>query len=251
MSPVFRELLRREFAERSQGSLLGRLWWLLPPLLQFAALAWVFAHVLPARSVVDAPYPVFLAGGLWAWWIFGNALQRGIGAYVENAALIGKVAIPPGNYPDARVAASIVLDVAAGVLLCVTLAMTWRPGLLGGLPLAMPAIALLSIHAWLLARIFALCQVVARDTQPLVGQWLGLAFFLTPILYERRQLPAGVADALALNPLTPLVEHLRHALLGEGVDPIALAYPGATAALLGLLAAWVGRRARQVLGDHL
>ena len=41
LMPVFRELLRREFSERYQGSVLGVAWHFILPLVQLAVLSWV------------------------------------------------------------------------------------------------------------------------------------------------------------------------------------------------------------------
>src|SRR5690349_14866773 len=108
---VFRELLRRELDERHRGSLLGAAWLGLLPLLQLLVLAWVFGHLLPARSASGAlPYAAFLALGLWPWLLFANAAGRGVTALTDNASLIGKVAVPHALFVDARVAGAALVD---------------------------------------------------------------------------------------------------------------------------------------------
>ena len=139
---VFRELLRRELEERHRGSLLGAAWLLLLPLLQLAVLAFVFGQLLPARAAGGAlPYAAFLALGLWPWMVFANAASRGVGALAENAALIGKVAIPHGLLVDSRALASVLLDLAGFVAVLAVLWSVVVPPAVAGLPAILAGLA--------------------------------------------------------------------------------------------------------------
>ena len=249
---VFRELLRRELQERYRGSLLGAAWLVLLPLLQLAVLAWVFGHLMPARAHGgELPYAAFLALGLWPWNLFANAANRGVTALTDNAALIGKVAVPHALYVDVRVAASVMVDLAGFVLvLAVLLAfgVTLTPS---GLPAAAAALAVVAVYALATARLLAVLQVFLRDIATVIGQLLVLGFFLTPILYDRSLLPAAAAQWLALNPLVAPVETVRRALSGQAPDWLALALSLAVGLALLVLAHVFLRRARSHLEDFL
>ena len=88
--------LRRELRNRFAGSFSGGLWALFQPLIQLAVYAFVFVHVFKARVPgADAPgYVPFLVTALWPWTAFSEALLRSTTAIQDNAALIGKVALP-------------------------------------------------------------------------------------------------------------------------------------------------------------
>ncbi len=249
---VFRELLRRELEERYRGSLLGVAWLLILPLLQLAVLAWVFGQLLPARAHGgDLPYAAFLALGLWPWNLFANAANRGVTALTDNAALIGKVAVPHALYVDARVAASLVLDLAGFVAVIATL-LAFGVGLSPrGVPAALAGLAVVAVYAVAAARLLAVLQVFLRDIATLVGQLLVLGFFLTPVLYDRSLMPSGAARWLALNPLVAPVETVRAALSGGVVDWPALGLSLAVGVGLLLLANALFRRARSHLEDFL
>lgn len=251
--PVLRELLAREWRERYQGSVLGVAWLGLLPLAQLAVLAFVFGTLLPARASSGAlPYPMFLALGLFPWLLFANAVNRGVTAYLDNAGLIARVPLPPSLYVHARVLGSVLVD-GAGLLLvlAVLVAFGLRFDLLGAVA-GLSGVAVLAVLALALARIAALLQVFARDVAALVGQLLGLGFFLAPVLYERAQLPPAIADTLAWNPLVAPLEAIRHGLSAEGVVPwAALAVSAAVA--VGLLGLSIGlqRRAGRHIEDFL
>jgi len=253
VGPVLRELLAREWRERYQGSVLGGVWLGLLPLAQLAVLAFVFGTLLPARaSSGDLPYPMFLALGLFPWLLFANAVNRGVGAYLDNAGLIARVPLPPTLYLHARVLGSVIVDAAGFVLvLGVLVAFGLRFDAVGAL-VALGGIAVLAVMALALARIAALLQVFVRDFGALVGQLIGLGFFLVPVLYERSQLPVATAAALGWNPLVAPLEAIRHGL--SGADTLPLAALGAAAAVaLALLLLSIGlqRRAGRHLEDFL
>lgn len=249
---VFRELLRRELEERYRGSLLGIAWLLLLPLLQLAVLAWVFGQLLPARAHGGGlPYAAFLALGLWPWNLFANAANRGVTALTDNAALIGKVAVPHVLYVDARVAASLVLDLAGFAVIVLALAAFGVELAWAGLPMALAGLAVVAVYAVAAARLLAVLQVFLRDIATLVGQLLVLGFFLTPVLYDRSLLPPGAARWLAANPLVAPVETVRAALSGGQLEPQALGLSLAVGVGLLLLANVLFRRARSHLEDFL
>ena len=252
VSAVFRELLRRELEERYRGSLLGAAWLLLLPVLQLAVLAWVFGHLLPARAQTgDLPFVAFLALGMWPWYLFANAANRGVTALTDNAALIGKVAVPHGLYVDVRVVASAAIDLA-GLVLVIAVLLAFGVGITpAGLPAALAALVVIGVHALAAARLLAVLQVFLRDIAALTSQLLVLGFFLTPVFYDRALLPPAVSPWLALNPMTVPVEAIRAGLSGAPVDWQSLAVCAVVAGLLLVLAQWLMRRGRAHLEDFL
>jgi lipopolysaccharide transport system permease protein len=249
---VFRELLRRELGERYRNTLLGGGWYLVLPLLQLAVLAWVFGSLLPRHAADGAvPYPVFLALGLWPWSLFANAALRSATVLVDNASLIGKIAVPHEVYVHARAAASVLVDLGGfvAVLLVVLLAgVRLHPA---GIPAAFAGLGVMLLMALGVSRLLAVLQVFLRDTATAIGQLLSLGFFLCPIVYDRNQLPPAAQRALDFNPFTAPIETVRHALLGQPVPWSALAISALVAVLVYALANWLSARTRAHLEDFL
>src|SRR5262249_6648351 len=91
---VLGAFVRRELKARYQGSLLGRLWPVLQPLLQFAVFGFVFAVILHVQlasenSIVPGEWAVvfFMLSGIVPWITFAESTQRGVQVVVENANL--------------------------------------------------------------------------------------------------------------------------------------------------------------------
>lgn len=249
---VLRELLRRELGERTRGSLLGGAWLLLLPLLQLAVLAWVFGHLLPARAGSgDWPYAAFLALGLWPWNLLAGALSRGTVALTDHAALIGKVALAHRHYIDARVLAGLLIEGGGLLLVLAALALWGLPLQPQGLLWLLPALAVVALLGWALATLLAVLQVFLRDIAASVGYLLTLGFFLSPVLYDRRQFAPAMAEWLRWNPMAGPIETLRDAFAGQAVALGPLLYSALAGVLLALLARGLLRRARPHLEDFL
>ena len=248
---VFRELLRRELEERYRGSVLGAVWLLLLPLLQLLVLAWVFGALLPPRTDGALPYAAFLALGLWPWLLFADAAARGVTALTDNAALIGKVAVPHALYVDARAAGVVVVDLAGFAVVLAALPLFGVDLAWSGAWVVLPVLATIALWGLAVARALAVLQVFLRDVAAVIGQLLTLGFFLTPVLYDRTTLPDGVALALSFNPLAPPIEALRAALIGAPVAWGALVPSALGGAVLLVFATLFLRRARSHLEDFL
>lgn len=249
---VFRELLRRELGERYRGSFLGVLWHLLLPLSQLLVLSWVFSTLLQARTQFEnLSYAAFLALGLWPWSLFSNAVSNSVVALTSNAALIGKVALPHHLLVDAKVTASVLLDLAGFIVVLIVLLAIGTPLKFSGLPVVLASLLVLYIFAVGFANIVAVLNVFLRDVGAAISQILSLMFFLTPIIYDSAQLPAHLQRVLNLNPFAAPINAIRHAFLGLPIDWIRLG----TAALIAMSVAYLGyallRRSRRHLEDYL
>ncbi len=249
---VFRELLRRELGERYRGSFLGVLWHLLLPLSQLLVLSWVFSTLLQARTQFEnLSYAAFLALGLWPWSLFSNAVSNSVVALTSNAALIGKVALPHHLLVDAKVTASVLLDLAGFAVVLIVLFAIGTPLQLSGLPVVLLSLLVLYIFAVGFANIVAVLNVFLRDVGAAISQILSLMFFLTPVIYDSSQLPEHLRRVLNLNPFAAPVNSIRQAFLGLPIDWVHLG----TAALIAIAVAYLGyamlRRSRRHLEDYL
>ncbi|MGN6518905.1 MAG: ABC transporter permease [Dokdonella sp.] len=216
--PLILRFARRELANRFAGSLSGALWTLFQPLLQLAVYAFVFVHVFKARIPgADAPgYVPFLVTALWPWTAFSEAILRSTTAIQDNAALIGKVALPREVLVVAVAGTSFVVHAMGFCAILLVMRLAGQPV---NLWLLAPALALyLPLFALALGIAFACAaiQVFVRDLVQLLGQILPLLMFGAPIFYDRASLPAGVQGLLDLNPFTYYADAFRALLLGHG-----------------------------------
>jgi lipopolysaccharide transport system permease protein len=210
--------LQREFRERFTGSLSGSAWAVLQPLLQLGVYSFVFVHVFKARIPgADAPgYVPFLVTALWPWTAFSEAVLRSTSVIQNNAALIGKVALPREVLVFASVCTSFAVHIAGFVAILLVLRVGSGDIAIRGLPIALLLYVPLFALALGISLACAAVQVFVRDLAQLLGQLLPLMMFGAPVFYDRALLPTAVQPWLSLNPFTFYADAFRVALLHHG-----------------------------------
>ena len=246
--------MRRELANRFAGSFSGGLWALFQPLLQLAVYAFVFVHVFKARIPgADAPgYVPFLVTALWPWTAFSEAVLRSTTSLQDNAALIGKVALPREVLVVASVCASFAIHATGFVAILLILRVLGQGVSLSGVLPALLLYAPLFALALGVALACAAIQVFVRDLVQVLGQLLPLMMFGAPIFYDRVSLPDRVQHLVDFNPFTFYAEAYRALLLHHGdFDPsrLAIAVVVALATLGG--GHWLFRRLDPHFEDFL
>ncbi|HEY0181066.1 MAG TPA: ABC transporter permease [Dokdonella sp.] len=245
---------RRELTGRFVGSFSGGLWALFQPLLQLAVYSFVFVRVFNARVPGPAAigYIPFLAAALWPWVAFAEAVLRSTTVIQDNAALIGKVALPREVLVLASVAASFTMHVAGFVAVMLVLAVSGQGVRLAELPLAVLLFVPLAALALGVGLICSAVQVFVRDLAPALAQLLPLLMFGAPVYYDRLQLPEAYRRFLDLNPFTFYAESFRWLLLGYGTSGLPkLVVAIAISALALGLGRWIFRRLDPHLEDFL
>jgi lipopolysaccharide transport system permease protein len=248
------KFIRRDLRSRFAGSLSGGLWALIQPLLQLAIYAFVFVEVFKARLPgANAPeFVAFIAVAMWPWFAFAEAIQRSATAIQDNAALIGKVALPREVLVVASVASSFLIHLGGFVAVVVILALAGKGVVLAGLPLSILLYVPLFALALGLALICASVQVFVRDLAQALGQFLTIMMFATPILYDSAMLPERYRALLPFNPFTFYAESFHALLLNLGtVAPLSVGIALAVAALVLAIGHGVFRRLDAHFEDFL
>ena len=251
---IARHFAARELRERFLGSLTGAAWALLAPVLQLLVMLLVFGLILKVRLPDAEPraFLPFLVAGLWPWVAFSEALMRGMGAIVERAALISKVAMPRSALVLAPVLASFALHGVGFAAVGGVVAALGYPIDPLGIVLALPYWIVLGAFAFGLALALATIRVFVPDAAHVVPQLTALWFYLTPIFYPVSIIPAALRGAVEANPLTAFTSLFRHALVGESIDLASALLVASIAALAALaFGAFVFRRAARHFEDFL
>jgi lipopolysaccharide transport system permease protein len=200
---------------RYRQTALGVAWVVLLPIIASGLFTLVFSVV--ARLPSDgAPYFLFVFAGFLGWTSFQNTLQRCSIALIGNTSLITKVYFPRIILPASSIIASL-LDFAIGavILLVVLFATGNAPSLamLVLVPLLMLALQVLALGLGLFA---AALTVRYRDVQYVLPFLIQLLLYASPVAYGVAAVPERLRRFYLLNPVAPLLDALRAALLGRG-----------------------------------
>ncbi|HVL80691.1 MAG TPA: ABC transporter permease [Actinomycetota bacterium] len=223
---IFLALVSKELHVKYKRSVLGFFWSLATPLALAAVYLFVFVHVY---RVPQEDFALFLLTGLLPWQFFQMATVAATNSLVDNAPLIRKVYFPRPLLPIGAVAANLVTFMGGlGVLMLILLA-TGRPLWLG-LHWLVVALVLQTALCVGISLALSVWNVYFRDIAQVIGIFLLVLFFLTPIVYDVTMVPAAFRALAWVNPLAPIMETYRAALFEVRTPDLGLLAAGAAEA---------------------
>ncbi|WP_375416286.1 ABC transporter permease [uncultured Hymenobacter sp.] len=213
-------LVRRDFLLIYQQTILGPFWVLLQPVLTLVTYVLVFGKVI-GISTGPIPPVLFYLAGIVLWNLFNESFISISATFRDNAQIFSKVYFPRLIIPIARLSGYLLHFTIQFSLLGVLLAYyvlleqvpipTVQRLLL--VPLALGLAGALSLA---LGLFFAVLTAKYRDMANLLSLSVRLFMFLTPVIYPVSYVSERWRWVVQLNPLTPLFELFRLALLGQG-----------------------------------
>ncbi len=232
---TFRELLvqltLRDLRIRYKQAAIGIAWAVLTPLVVVFA-GWLVRLAL--GSLGGAPAGSTLMAGIavksLAWAFFVGSLSFATTSVTGNLALVTKTYFPREVLPLAAVLAQGV-DAAVGIVaLAIALPLLGVGAALAQLWI-LPLVLMLVAFTTAVALLSACANVFFRDARHLVQLILSFGIFFTPVLFDAAALgPTGGVVAM-LNPLAPILEGLRLALVEHHDLAVPLLAPESGAVL--------------------
>jgi ABC-type polysaccharide/polyol phosphate export permease len=212
-------LAQRELRARYKKSLLGWLWSLINPAATLAIYTLVFGIFLrieppPLGNGEVGVFGLYLFCALVVWNFFNGVLTGSITALQGSGGLLNKVYFPPAAPAIANLLTVLLQAVIEGGILAVIMIVLGNAAITFVLfPFALVFVGLFALGLGLFLSVY---NVLYRDVSYLVGIFMQLLFYATPIIYPLSVVTvevAGipVADIIRLNPLTQFVEWSRDA----------------------------------------
>jgi lipopolysaccharide transport system permease protein len=233
-------LAARELEARYRGSLLGRAWLVLLPLLTVAGFSLVFAGILQVRWTgrdgKEISYFTAMYSGLIFHGFMAETLSRATSIIRENPTYVKKIVFPTEVLVWVTSLVAL-FNAAVGFLIALLLyffTVGAPPVTALLIPLAfLPFFLLVLGMGWFLAAL----GVYLRDIGTLLTFALSMAMMLAPIFYPMSAVPEAYRTMFYLNPITIPLEATR-SLLFEGVLPNLTGW--AVELILSFIAAWLG-----------
>src|SRR5687767_478272 len=248
---AYRELLyfltSRDIKVRYKQTPMGVAWAILQPLLTMLVFTLVFTRFVPLERAA-IPYPLFAYAGLLLWTFVSVSVSSGMNSLIGNPSLVTKVYFPRVFIPAAAVGAGLV-DFCVGSLVLAALAVYYGVSVTWGL-LLLPVFVLLgAMLALALGLITSAATVRYRDVRHALPFLLQLWMFASPVIYPLSVVPEGWRWALALNPLTGVLEGFRASLAGTPFDWGLIIVPAVAAPVLLAVALYVFRSLEDTFAD--
>ncbi|MDN3524163.1 ABC transporter permease [Halomonas sabkhae] len=255
--PLIWLLARQELIDRHKGSVLGKAWTLVSPLVNILVFVLVFSKIMGAKlegfgaEIDQYTYSIYLICGILAWTAFARSLGTVTNLYTEQAHLITKVKVSLKALPVSVLLAEAIIYAISMVFFAVFL-------LVIGFPfstwwLAVPLVFGLQLaFTYALGFLLALLAVYLKDIKEAVTVLLPVWFWTTPIVYVDDILPTWVMSWMQFNPLFQLVDAYRELIMYQRLPDLGgLVAVTLAAALLFGIAAWLLKRTERDLRDCL
>ena len=235
-------LTAREIEGRFRGSLFGKVWAALVPLIMLSMYTFVFGVVFRVQwpgmegSTLRVA-PLYFVGMILFDFVF-ECISRAPTLLAEHIAYIKKVLFPLEILSWVVVCSAFFrVAVGSGILLAFYLAIEGPPPLTAlAIPILVMPLALVAVgFVWFLSAV----GVFVRDFRHAIMVVAPATMFLSPIFFPLSSMPEPIRTALYINPLTFTVESVRGALF-SGVWPNWGALLGYVA--VAWLFAWAGHR---------
>lgn len=253
---------QRDLKAKFNGTALGWIWSLVVPLATLGIYTLIFGGLfkmeppgIASRHEGIGIFAVWLFAGLTIWGFFQNALNAGINGLLSTGGLLQKVYFPAyAPVLGAGLAVAVQSLIEVGLLLVVL-------GVLGNISwtwLLVPLfLAVLVIFVAAISVMIAIWNVYVRDLAHLIGVFLQLMFYATPIIYRPDIVPETVfhlpaRQMVSMMPLAEFIALFRS--LVYDLDPGSIRSWGACIIWAGLAfagAVWVYRTWGSDLGERI
>lgn len=211
--------VKRDFVAKYKQTILGPLWFIIQPLLTTLMFTVVFGNIagIPTDGI---PKILFYLSGIVGWTYFSTCLNDTSQTFVKNASIFGKVYFPRLALPISIVISNLVSFFIQFAFLLIFLFYFMASGsdiapninvLL--IPVLIVLIAGLGLGFGI---IISSLTTKYRDLTNLVTFGVTLWMYITPIIYPMSEIPEKYKIYVLANPMTPIVETFKTALLGVG-----------------------------------
>ena len=211
---------KRSFAVTYKQTILGPAWIFLNPLISSLIYAFVFGGIA-GIGTDGVPTILFYLCSNAIWIYFSTCVTQNATTFTNNAAVFGKVYFPRLATPISNVLSSIIQFGIQMLLVLMFMVFYLIKGQVHPNWAAWALIPLVLVHLGLLGLSFGILisswTTKYRDLSILVTFGVSLWMYITPIVYPISSVGEGfMKTVFMINPVTPAVELLRYAVLGQG-----------------------------------
>jgi len=221
----YRDLLllfvKRDFTAQYRQTILGPLWHIIQPLFSTFMFIIVFNKIAKI-STDQLPAPLFYMSSITIWNYFSSCLGSTSNTFIANAGIFGKVYFPRLVTPLSTVLSNMIKFSIQFSLLLIMILFYYVRGLysvqFGLNTLLIPVIIIIMAGLGLgLGIIISSLTTKYRDLSILISFGVTLLMYVTPVAYPLSFLEQSkYTEFIRWNPLSPLVEGFRYAVLGQG-----------------------------------
>jgi lipopolysaccharide transport system permease protein len=211
--------VRKDLVMMHKQTIMGPLWYFIQPLFSTVVYQVIFGSVLKISTDRIPPF-LFFMSGIVIWYYFSACLSKTSGVFTSNAGLFTKLYFPRLAIPISQIISNgWQFLVQLFIFLGFYFFFLWK-----GAPIHFSyriiIIPVLIVQAALLGLGFG-CWVASvttrfRDLQMAVPPFIQLWMYGSCIFYPLSSAPPAMQKILIFNPVVPIIESFRFAMMGQG-----------------------------------
>ena len=247
--------VRRDFIAVNSQTIMGPVWYFIQPLITTVAFTLIFQDIAKLPTDKTPPF-LFYMSGIVIWYFFSSCLAKTSLTFSSNAALITKIYFPRLTIPIAQTILNLLLALIQFLIFLGFYAyFYWK-----GAPLY-PSYRVIIIPALIvqtaLLGMGVGCLIAAlttrfRDLQMVVSPAIQLWMYGSCIFFPRSMVPQHYQWLMNINPVVPIVESFRFALMGQGdVEIWQWLVSLAITLVLLVIGLWAFKRAEETFADTI
>jgi lipopolysaccharide transport system permease protein len=211
---LLRYLAWSDIKKRNSDTSGGIFWAFFAPASLIGAMWFALDFGLGLRNSIGPEYGVAMITGMVAWLLFADSANDATNSVLRSPHLVKQVVFPVGLLPLSSVGSAFFIHLVLIALLAFILALSGSLVLtmVWTLPLWMVISLVLSSG---MALLFSSITVVLRDAKAAIPFITTVWFWLSPVVWPIKNVPADYRWMVALNPMAILIEGYRMALTGS------------------------------------
>jgi ABC-2 type transport system permease protein len=245
-----------EFRRTYFGTVLGYLWSLMRPLLQFGVLLFVFTKIIRFGEVPN--YPVVLLLNLVLFGFFQEVTINSVSSVVAQEGVVRKTQFPRLVIPLAVVLTGT-FNLGLNLIVVLIFMLAWGIDPMWTWLLFPVALAMLVVFATAVSTMLSVLYVRFRDVLIIWTVIAQVLLYATPVLYPISQLHGLAKTVILLNPLTPIFQQVQVWMINPGVEGAVTSAGGITKLIPGAMlflaicafATWIFRRDAPRIAEEL
>ncbi|MCK5058013.1 MAG: ABC transporter permease [Candidatus Aminicenantes bacterium] len=208
------KMTKRDFRNKSLGSLLGILWSFIQPIIFILVIWCVFELGFKSKPMGDFPFILWLASAMILWLFFADSFLSATNSVFEYSYLVKKVRFRVSMLPIVKILSALIVHLFFLVFLFLMF-------LIYGI---IPGIYALQLIYYLFATIVLVLglswitsaiNLFFRDISQIVQIILQIGFWFTPIFWSLVMIPEKYRFIFRLNPVYYLTMGYRDSMINK------------------------------------
>jgi len=200
-----------DIKQRYRRSVLGPFWITISTAILIGTLGLLWSQLFKMNIKEYLPY--FAVGNIM-WGLISSQINEATSGFSQFDNVIKQHRLPYPSYILRLMSRNFII-MLHNLIIIIAIVFFSENGWTWYAFLALPGLALLSVVTYFVSLIFAILCTRYRDLVPIVQNFVTVAYFLSPIMWQQKSLPEKYHWVTELNPITHLLDIVRLPLLGQ------------------------------------